>query len=166
MAMDILSDISCRNVLAPEPEIAASRHVYANFQYSWSKRTMLALVDSSQTIQRNLQRHFSMSENSSCTSCDLYSETSTDSTTPTSSCQAQEDLVFRRKQSIKRTYAFNELIDTERVYVNDLRVMVEVRLLRNMSTRKKKKRNGGRERATWRISSHVLSIVSSVPDLF
>ncbi|KAG2185168.1 hypothetical protein INT44_001958 [Umbelopsis vinacea] len=125
--MDVLSDISSSsNVLVPELEKAASRRAYANFQYSWSKRTMLALVDSSQTTQRSLQRQLSLSENSSCTSCDLNSETSTDCTTPTSIGQMPEDLVFRRKQSIKRTYAFNELIDTERVYVTDLRVMVEV----------------------------------------
>lgn len=124
--MDVLSDISSSNVLVPELEKAASRRAYANFQYSWSKRTMLALVDSSQTTQRSLQRQLSLSENSSCASYDLNSETSTDCTTPTSIGQLPEDLVFRRKQSIKRTYAFNELIDTERVYVSDLRVMVEV----------------------------------------
>ncbi|KAI8579353.1 hypothetical protein K450DRAFT_280976 [Umbelopsis ramanniana AG] len=123
--MDVLSDINSSHVLVPELEKAASRRAYANFQYSWSKRTMLALVDSSQTTQRSLQRQLSLSENSSCTSCDLNSETSTDCTTPTSIGQMPEDLVFRRKQSIKRTYAFNELIDTERVYVTDLRVMVE-----------------------------------------
>jgi hypothetical protein len=124
--MVVLSDINSSTVLAPELEEAASWPVYANFQYSWSKRTMLALVDSSQTTQRSLQRQLSLSENSSCTSGDLSSETSTACTTPTSTGQMQEDLVFRRKQSIKRTYAFNELIDTERVYVNDLHVMVEV----------------------------------------
>ena len=124
--MDVLSDINSSNVLVPELEKAAARRAYANFQYSWSKRTMLALVDSSQTTQRSLQRQLSLSENSSCASYDLNSETSTDCTTPTSIGQLPEDLVFRRKQSIKRTYAFNELIDTERVYVSDLRVMVEV----------------------------------------
>jgi hypothetical protein len=133
--MDVLSDINSSNFLAPELEKAASRRVYADFQYSWSKRTMLALVDSSQTTQRTVQRQLSMSENSSCASCDLNSETSTECTTPTSTYQTQENLVFRRKQSIKRTYAFNELIDTERVYVNDLNVMIEVQLIRNMSTR-------------------------------
>jgi hypothetical protein len=124
--MDVLSDINSSSILVPELEKAASRRAYANFQYSWSKRTMLALVDSSHTTQRSLQRQLSLSENSSCTSCDLNSETSTDCTTPTSIGQMPEDLVFRRKQSIKRTYAFNELIDTERLYVTDLRVMVEV----------------------------------------
>ncbi|KAG2174924.1 hypothetical protein INT43_005986 [Umbelopsis isabellina] len=123
--MDVLSNMNSGSAMGPEVENAATRRAYANFQYSWSKRTMLALVDTSHTSQRLVQRQLSMSENSSTTSCDMNSETSTECTTPNSTYQTQEDQVFQRKQSIKRTYAFNELIDTERVYVNDLRMMVE-----------------------------------------
>lgn len=125
-SMDVLSNMNSGGAIGPEVENATTRRAYANFQYSWSKRTMLALVDSSHTSQRLVQRQLSMSENSSTTSCDMNSETSTECTTPNSTYQTQEDQVFQRKQSIKRTYAFNELIDTERVYVNDLRMMVEV----------------------------------------